>query len=268
MSNGRDLYLDLMAKVLTNVIYRDDPIMAFEYDDRGGKVTEDARADGRDWPSVAHTMVGLKRLGNLRYCLEQALADGVPGDFVETGVWRGGASIFARAVLAAHEVADRTVWLADSFQGMPEVNRDQYPGDHAMNLHKCNDVLGVPLEQVKQHFAAYGLLDEQVRFLPGWFRDTLPTAPVRRIAVLRLDGDFYESTMDALVHLYPKLSPGGFAIIDDYLLPGCRKAVHDYRDEHGITDELIDIDGVGAYWRRAGGDAPASAGAPAAAQVA
>ncbi|MEV4256620.1 TylF/MycF family methyltransferase [Spirillospora sp. NPDC049652] len=245
-----DLYLDLMKKVLTNVIYRDPPIMAFEYDERGGRATEDARADGRDWPSVAHTMVGLKRLDNIQHCLEQVIADGVPGDVIETGVWRGGASIFARAVLRAHGVTDRTVWLADSFEGMPEVDRDRYPGDHAMNLHKCNDVLGVPLATVQRNFATYGLLDDQVRFLRGWFRDTLPTAPVERLAVLRLDGDFYESTMDALVHLYPKLSPGGFAIIDDYLLPGCRNAVHDYRAEHGIDDELIDIDGVGAYWRR------------------
>jgi O-methyltransferase len=90
-----------------------------------------------------------------------------------------------------------------------------------------------------------------VRFLKGWFRDTLPTAPVQRLALLRLDGDLYESTTDALTHLYPEVSPGGFVVVDDYGdIAACRQAVTDYRKAHGIEEPIVPIDWSGAYWRR------------------
>ncbi|WP_327088492.1 alpha/beta fold hydrolase [Nonomuraea sp. NBC_01738] len=233
-------YLDLMKRTLTNLIYEDPPVPSTW----SPELTYDrlSRTTGLDWPSKAHTMVGLRRLDNVQECVEQVLLDGVPGDLVETGVWRGGTTIFMRSVLAAWEVRDRVVWVADSFQGMPE--------DAALGTHRFNDFIGVPLETVRRNFAAYDLLDDQVRFLPGWFKDTLPAAPIERLAVLRLDGDLYESTMDALVNLYPKLSHGGFVIVDDYFLQVCRDAVYDFRERHGITDEIRDIDGYGAYWRR------------------
>ena len=117
-----------------------------------------------------------------------------------------------------------------------------------MNLHLERD-LAVSLEQVQANFARYELLDDQVKFLKGWFRDTLPDSPVEALAVMRLDGDLYESTMDALVHLYPKLSPGGFVIVDDYGLTTCRAAVDDYRERHEIKEPLVEIDWTGAYWR-------------------
>jgi hypothetical protein len=244
---GADLYLDLMKKVLTNVIYEDPPLPI-------GSAVDGYRADARhigvDCPSVAHTMIGLKRLDNLQSCLETALADGVPGDLIETGVWRGGACIFMRAILKAHGVTDRTVWVADSFAGIPETTPDSHPDDWRMALHEHNDVLAVPVDAVRRNFARYDLLDAQVRFLPGWFRDTLPAAPIPELAVLRLDGDLYESTMDALTHLYPKLSPGGFVIVDDYVIPACAKAVHEFRGEHGIEDPIETIDECGAFWRR------------------
>jgi O-methyltransferase len=90
-----------------------------------------------------------------------------------------------------------------------------------------------------------------VRFLKGWFRDTLPVAPVRRLAILRLDGDLYESTLDALTHLYPKLQQGGYAVIDDYGdVPACKQAVEDYRARHGIAEEIVPIDWNGVLWRK------------------
>ncbi len=110
---------------------------------------------------------------------------------------------------------------------------------------------GVSLETVRDNFRQFELLDDRVRFIPGWFRDTLPGAPIDRIAVLRLDGDMYESTYVALSALYPKVSPGGFVIIDDFgALPRCSQAVHDYRFEHNITESLDTIDWTGVYWRR------------------
>ena len=142
-------------------------------------------------------MVGLARLDNVQSCIDRILAEGVPGDLIETGVWRGGCSIFMRAVLAARYVGDRTVWLADSFEGLARPDAERYPKEFEVDLSTF-DELAVGVEVVKANFERYGLLDEQVRFLAGWFADTLPDAPVTTLALIRLDGDYYESTMTAL----------------------------------------------------------------------
>jgi hypothetical protein len=208
------------------------------------------RAEGKDWPPTAQTMIGLKRLENIQYCVETALREAVPGDLLEAGVWRGGATIFMRALLQAYGVRDRCVWVADSFAGLPPPSPEKYPHDTGSDLHLYPQ-LAVPLEQVRANFARYGLLDGRVRFLKGWFRDTLPAAPVGRLAVLRLDGDLYESTTDTLKHLYPKVAAGGFVIVDDYhAIPACRRAVEDYRQAHGIKEPVQRIDWTGVYWRR------------------
>ncbi|ABW11618.1 macrocin-O-methyltransferase [Parafrankia sp. EAN1pec] len=157
---------------------------------------------------------------------------------------------FVRGYFKAHGITDRRVWLADSFQGIPDTGENGHPMDREMAPHDSNDVLAVSQDMVRANFERYGLLDDQVRFLPGWFRDTLPSAPVERLAVLRLDGDLYESTMDALENLYPRLSRGGFVIIDDYMIPACRKAVDEFRDRHAITDVVEPIDDCSAYWHR------------------
>jgi hypothetical protein len=205
--------------------------------------------EGWGWPSRAQTMIGIRRLNHLEACFEHVLANNIPGDLIETGVWRGGAAIFMRALLAAHAVTDRTVWVADSFQGLPERNVEKYPADEGMDNSEV-DIrnLAVSADEVRSNFRRYGLLDDQVKFLEGWFKDTLPSAPIEQLAILRLDGDLYESTMDSLVHLYPRLSVGGCAIIDDNWIPACRGAVDDYRAAHGITGEIVRIDSQGAYW--------------------
>jgi O-methyltransferase/demethyldecarbamoylnovobiocin O-methyltransferase/8-demethyl-8-(2,3-dimethoxy-alpha-L-rhamnosyl)tetracenomycin-C 4'-O-methyltransferase len=248
MATGAQLYLDLLARVVTNQVYRDAPIPAPW--DPDPVYDPQLRDQGADWPSVAHTMVGARRLANLRACVESVLADGVPGDIIETGVWRGGACIFARGLLAAHGVTNRTVWVADSFEGIPKTGLDSHPMDQQMQLHRRNNLLSVPIGTVRENFVRYDLLDEQVRFLPGWFKDTLPVAPVERLAVLRLDGDLYESTMVALESLYPKLSVGGYLIVDDYVMPACAKAVTEFRARFDIRDEIHVIDDCGVFWRR------------------
>ena len=154
-----------------------------------------------------------------------------------------------RAVLMANGETSRTVWAADSFRGLPQPDPDSYPADLG-DLHWTKERLAVSLDTVKENFERYGLLDAQVRFLEGWFRDTLPNAPIEQLAILRLDGDMYQSTMEALQPLYPKLSRGGYIIIDDYTLPGCRAAVDDYRRDRGISGEIIQIDGSGVYWQK------------------
>jgi O-methyltransferase len=205
---------------------------------------------GLDWPAEAETMIGMQRLTSLQHCVETVLAEDIPGDLVECGVWRGGACILMRAVLAAYGDKTRCVWLADSFAGLPRPDTAKYKADQWHRLDLFAPILAVSEAEVRANFQRYGLLDDQVRFLPGWFKDTLPDAPIDRIAVLRLDGDLYESTIQALDALYPRLSPGGFCIIDDYNMVSCRQAVTDYRAKHGISAEIVDIDGTGVLWRK------------------
>jgi O-methyltransferase len=206
---------------------------------------------GIDWPAEAETMIGMQRLTSLQRCVETVLADDIPGDLIECGVWRGGACILMRAVLAAHGDETRSVWVADSFEGLPRVDSAKYKADKGLRTETVAGILGVPETEVRANFQRYGLLDDQVRFLAGWFKDTLHDAPIDRIAVLRIDGDLYESTIQVLEALYPRLAPGGFCIIDDYHdLKPCRQAVTDYRAEHGITAEIVDIDGTGVLWRK------------------
>lgn len=154
-------------------------------------------------------------------------------------------------ILKAYGVTDRTVWAADSFEGLPKPDAERFPADRA-DINYTADELKVPVDEVRANLARYGLKNERVEFLEGWFRDTLPTVRDRRWALVRLDGDLYESTMDGLVNLYPQLSPGGFLIIDDYGWENCRQAVEDYREEHGISEPIERIDWVGAFWRKSG----------------
>ena len=268
---SRGLYLDLMKRCLLNMIYpqsEEAPSLATHSGFRGTRALLSGeegcgghisatksgdhlgRMEGRIWPIVAHTMIGLKRLDNLQFCVDEAITNGVRGDVIETGVWRGGAAIFMRAMLKAYGVTDRCVWVADSFEGLPPPSTGKYPHDANSRLHESRE-LAVSLEQVQANFERYGLLDGQVRFLKGWFCDTLPAAPIERLAVLRLDGDMYQSTMDGLVSLYPKVSQGGYVIVDDYgCIPACRQAVHDYRSANNITDEIRDIDWTGIFWQK------------------
>ena len=212
---------------------------------------EKKRELGLDWPAAAETMIGMKRLTSLQRCVESVLAEDIPGDLVECGVWRGGACILMRAVLAAYGDEKRCIWLADSFAGVPPPDVENYSADENLRLDLSAYVLAVPETTVKANFKRYGLLDDRVRFLPGWFKDTLPSAPIDRIALLRLDGDLYESTLQALDALYPRLSVGGYCIIDDYhAIAACRKAVTDYRQQHRILAEITEIDGSGVFWRK------------------
>ena len=240
-ANPRDLYIDLMKRCVANTIY-EDPSFHSAYNAA-------AREIGSDWPKTAHTMIGIQRLDNIHFCLKEILENQIPGDCIETGVWRGGSTIFMRAILKAYGDETRKVWVADSFEGLPPPNPSKYPADVGFNLNQHQE-LAVSLEQVKANFQKYNLLDNQVVFLKGFFCNTLPTAPIERLALLRLDGDLYESTIDALINLYPKLSVGGFVIIDDYPVAPCVKAVHDYRTKHGITDPIIAIGRDGVYWKK------------------
>jgi O-methyltransferase len=200
------------------------------------------RAAGLDWPFQGLTMTGLGLLDDLQSCVESVVRDGVPGDLIEAGSWRGGASILMRATLDALGDRDRTVWVADSFQGFPSE-----AGEH-VDL-SAYEFLAAPLEDVRANFARFGLV-EGVRFVPGFFEQTLPPLAGGRWAIVRLDGDTYEATRTALESLYPGLATGGYLIVDDYgVFEECRRAVDEFRARHGITEPIEEVDWSCVRWR-------------------
>jgi O-methyltransferase len=203
------------------------------------------RAAGMDWPLHGLTMVGLRRLDDLQACVESVVADGVEGDAIEAGTWRGGASILMRATLDSLG-DERTVCVADSFQGFPAADPRERP-EAELDVF---DFLAAPLDDVRAAFERFGC-DERVRFLPGFFEETLPGLEDQRWAIIRMDGDSYEATWQTLESLYPRLAVGGYVVVDDYgALDECRDAVDEFRRHHGIGERLEHIDWTGARWRR------------------
>ena len=264
----RKMYLDLFRKHLTR--FGDDDLVVVRAANRpltrwclnflakrNIKLVREVPFDerrrmlGLDFPTAAETMIGMQRLTSLQHCVETVLAEDIPGDLVECGVWRGGACILMRAVLAAYGDKQRNVWVADSFAGVPPPDREKYPADENLRLDLHSSVLAISESKVRSNFERYGLLDDRVRFLAGWFKDTLQDGPIDHISLLRLDGDLYESTFQAIDALYPHLSNGGFCIIDDYhAISACRQAVTDYRKQHDVFGEIVEIDGSGVFWRK------------------
>lgn len=267
----QNLYLDLLKKCLTAYLYPESSFVEiYPHPGLGPRAVArraivrllrrrgyrlfkvqafdpKARETGRDWPSIGYSMIGLRRLDNLQACVEGVLQEGVPGDLIEAGAWRGGACILMRAVLKVRKAPDRIVWVADSFRGLPAPSERP---DWGYDLSR-HPYVRASLAEVRANFERFGLLDEQVRFLEGWFKDSLPAAPIDRLSVLRLDCDLYESTMDALSTLYDKVSPRGFVIIDDYhSWAPCKLAVDEFRARFGIGDSIREIDGHGVFWRK------------------
>jgi O-methyltransferase len=265
-----ELYLDLLKKCLTRSIFE--------------KLTVDElskRALGLDWPTekpgmiAAETMIGTARLDNIQTCVQEIVGDMIHGDLCETGVWRGGATIFMAACLRTYSehcfsracsfdvyspACDcdclacagakrrRSVWVCDSFEGLPPPNAAKYPQD-TNDPHHTYKFLAVAQDEVQRNFFRYGLLDSNVKFVKGFFKDSLP-GPIDRLSLLRLDGDMYESTIQVFEALYDRVSPGGFIIVDDYALHGARAATDDFRRTRSIVDPIIHIDSMGVYWRK------------------
>lgn len=249
-------YLNILKRVLTDTasedirekFFSDFSQLTQEVIDAEIFAVEDYDAhQGRVQPVRAETMIGVPRLDNIEQCIRSVVENGIEGDVIETGVWRGGACIFMRAVLNELE-SDKVVYLADSFEGLPKPDK-KYKADKG-DQHHTIEFLKVDVDSVKDNFRKYGLLDDRVKFIKGFFSESLKSVPFEKLSILRLDGDMYSSTWDVLTRLYGKLSIGGFCIIDDYHLPACKKAVDDYREQNNITDELIQIDWTGYYWQK------------------
>ena len=246
------LYLDLLKRSLTNTLFETEP----DFDQKTELIFIN-RFINHYIKGPAVSMLPLARIDHLQFCIEEILASDIAGDLIETGVWRGGATIFMRAALKAYRATGRIVWVADSFEGLPVPDAEEFPLEAKARqgpvMTKTYKHFAVSLEEVQKNFRAYGMLDDQVRFLKGWFKDTLPKAPIESLAILRLDGDFYESTRDALVNLYDKVSIGGYTIIDDYGETSwtyCRKAVDEFREQHEIEEPLERVDTKSYFWRK------------------
>jgi hypothetical protein len=244
---ARDLYLDLLIKNISNLVYGTLPSDPWN----DGLFRPDAKP-GRNRESPTHSMVGVLRLQNVRELAQRAIDEGIAGDFIETGIWRGGCCILMRGVLAANLVADRKVYVADSFVGLPPPNPTLFPRDADSGWHTMPGLV-VSLDEVRGNFKRYDLLDDHVVFVKGFFSETLPKLDAGPFALIRLDGDMYESTYVALQSLYPKVSTRGFVIIDDYgAIAQCRRAVEDYRSKNGIGDAIHQIDFTGIWWQKSG----------------
>lgn len=271
----RRAYLDLLKLCLcdlagagtTSVVWNSvDPVHSQEL--RGEDLKR--RVVGQDWPLQGLSMIGLERLDDLQSVVETVVADEVPGDLIEAGSWRGGSTILMRATLDSLGATDRVVHVCDSFAGFPETAED-YPEDPKLDSLGEIDFLSADLDDVRANFDRFGL-SEGVEFVKGYFADTLPRLPPRTYSVVRLDGDTYEPTWLGLEALYPRLARGGYLIVDDYsFIDACRRAVDDFREQHGITEPIERIDWNGIRWRRESapeepapsGEAPEAAAAPA-----
>lgn len=212
------------------------------------------RIDGKDWPQNGLSMIGLRRLDDLQACVESVVADQVAGDLIEAGSWRGGAAILMRATLDALGADDRTVWVADSFQGFPAPDPTADGADPDTELHmSAIDFLASTVDDVTGYFKRFGYR-RGVQLVPGFFEETMDGLRGRDWSVLRLDADTYRATRLALEALYPGLAVGGYLVVDDYYHPylptSCRQAVDDFRAAHAISEPIEQIDWNGARWRR------------------
>jgi len=200
-----------------------------------------------------YTMVTNKNLWTLYNLVRQVNRSGLPGDIVECGVWNGGSAAIM-AFADARENVDgstrRTVWLFDSFQGLPPAT------ERDVNVKRENYFVGWNkgnITNVKQAFCRLGLSLDHVKIVPGWFDATLKPATVNRIAVLHIDSDWYESVKIVLDVFYEKVVPGGYIILNDFgTWDGCNQAVNDFFSEHNLSD--IDLTIVeprtGAYFQK------------------
>ena len=260
----RNGYLEVVKRALTHTLYRP---MDVRFND-GGYVADEklresvvaelskkdfdwvtVRAEGRDWPRFAQTMVGLQRLENVEQCVKQVIADEIPGDLIETGVWRGGVAIFMRAILEAYGERDRIVYAADSFEGLPPPDATAFPADAGAN---CTPPACSPSRATKSRATSISTVCSTIRCGSSKVGSATHSPP---FATER--GRWCGSTATCTSrrwtrsrNLYPGLAVGGYLIVDDYEYEPCKKAVEEYRAANGITDPVTPIDWLGAFWRR------------------
>ena len=201
------------------------------------------------------TMTSPERILAVCNAVEYLAKNKIVGDFVECGVWRGGSMAAAAKTLVHVGTTDRQLWMYDTYDGMSEPTEEDvdylgHTAEKLLNEQDRDDAMSVwccsPLDQVKQTMTQTEYPIDQVRFIEGKVEDTLPHTTPEKIAMLRLDTDWYESTRCELEHLFPKLVPGGVLIVDDYgHWEGCRRAVDEYFQKNKIPMLLNRIDYTG-----------------------
>lgn len=241
--SNRDAYIDLIKRSITNYSYLGGETSLEEfrcvthYDLQEARWTIDPLAR----PLTLLTKSQLDLIETAVLIVEE---NAVPGDFIEAGVWRGGAIILMRALLNAHGIAHRKVVAADSFAGIP---KNQRAVNDPVDLWRDRWVAS--REEVTENIERFGLLDDRIVFVEGFFADTLRHLVGNKFALIRLDSDSYDSVEESLLYLYPMLSKGGVIIIDDWHLAGCQAAVLNYRQRYGVNEEIKVQDG-NAYWTK------------------
>lgn len=246
------MYVELLKNCLLDNIY-DSEIMEVakieDIDKIGKNADEDMINNGYYFPKRAHTMIGKKRLTNIEECIIDIMNNNIEGDFIEAGVWRGGATIFMAGINKYYNL-NRKIYVADSFEGLPAPD-PKYNDDDGDNLHKI-EWLSIDLDTVKNNFNKYNLLDNNVIFVKGFFETSLQNTAIDKLSLLRLDCDMYSSTIQVLEELYDKVSIGGYIIIDDYGCEAvaCKKAVDDFRNNRNIITPIKVIDWHGIYWKK------------------
>jgi O-methyltransferase len=201
---------------------------------------------------VPHTMVGLRRLRNLDRLVGLLDAEGVAGDVVECGTCNGGSGALLASV-ACRSPMRRHTWLLDSFAGMPPAGPQDGP-DAAAYTGTCKG----SLDRVRDVLHRAGVSASAFTLVPGWFHETLPTLPGGTIALLHIDADWYDSVRVCLEHLYDRVCPGGYVVLDDYgYWQGCRTAWQQFRQARGLDVELNPVDGIGVWFRKPNAASPA-----------
>jgi O-methyltransferase len=203
------------------------------------------------------TMTSIQRMFSLYQGVKYVIAGSIPGDFVECGVWRGGSSMLIAKTLLHLGVNDRDLYLYDTFEGMspPTGNDIDHHGTPAEQLMAQKESLGdkqnsvwclADLQDVQTNLKATNYPENKIHFIKGKVEDTLPGVIPKKISLLRLDTDWYESTYHELIHLYPLLENAGMLILDDYgHWQGARKATDQYFAEKKIPIYLNTIDFTG-----------------------
>lgn len=202
-----------------------------------------------DSPDV-HSMCDIKEVDQMEHLVKDVIRRRVKGSIVETGSWRCGLMKYAKAMLSTYDDSNRHIYMFDTFDHFPRPTQNQK--DQA--IHPIVEFLFEnmqPLDQIKASFKELDLLDSNVHFIQGLFEDTIPKTDVGKIAILRLDSDYYESTMLVLKHYYKNIVPGGWLVCDDYNNPflGAQAAIVDFRAAHNITSPIIDLHGGSVYWQ-------------------
>jgi O-methyltransferase len=203
---------------------------------------------------AAYTMTSVERMYALYGAIHHVIRAGIPGELVECGVWRGGSSMMAALVLMQLGDSERRLYLYDTFAGMPEPGeldidargQSAHPTWQTAQRQDINEWCYSSLTEVRENLLSTGLPTERLHLVEGLVEETIPATAPERIAVLRLDTDWYESTRHELEHLYPRLSPGGVLIIDDYgHWAGARAAVDRYFAKSVKPPLLHRIDNTG-----------------------